>query len=59
MTILKEEEVQSRMLLQVHDELIFEIAEAEAETIPERIKQMMEQAYELDVPLAVDMGLAG
>lgn len=56
---LKEEEVQSRMLLQVHDELIFEIAEAEAETIPERIKQMMEQAYELDVPLAVDMGLAG
>jgi DNA polymerase I len=56
---LKEEEVQSRMLLQVHDELIFEIAEAEAETIPERIKHMMEQAYELDVPLAVDMGLAG
>ncbi|MDZ7694486.1 MAG: DNA polymerase [Balneolaceae bacterium] len=48
----------TRMLLQVHDELIFEVPEEEQDTIPEKIKELMETAYELKVPLKVEMGLA-
>jgi len=38
--------------------LIFEIAEDEAETIPKKIKEFMQEAFELEVPLDVEMGLA-
>jgi len=55
---LADQNLKSRMLLQVHDELIFEIAEDEAETIPQKIKEFMQEAFELDVPLDVEMGLA-
>lgn len=55
---LREQNFQSRMLLQVHDELIFEIHEEETDHLPETLKQMMEQAYTLDVPLDVEIGLA-
>jgi DNA polymerase-1 len=55
---IKEENLKSRMLLQVHDELIFDIAPDEEETVPDKFKELMENAYELDVPLDVDMGLA-
>lgn len=47
----------SRMLLQVHDELIFEIYESELEEVPAKIKELMESAYNLDVPLKVDAGI--
>ena len=43
------------MLLQVHDELIFELPEAELEKAAAIIKSCMENAYELNVPLEVDM----
>lgn len=55
---LSEEKLKSRMLLQVHDELIFEIAEGEADTVPDKIRELMENAFELKVPLDVEMGLA-
>ncbi len=55
---LQENEFQSKMLLQVHDELIFEIANEEEEFLPEIIRNMMQNAYTLDVPLEVEMGLA-
>src|SRR6056297_3886214 len=48
----------SRMLLQVHDELIFEIHEDESDDLPDKLKEMMEIAYELDVPLDVEIGLS-
>jgi len=48
----------SRMLLQVHDELIFEIHEDESDNLPDKLKEMMENAYELDVPLDVEIGLS-
>jgi DNA polymerase-1 len=48
----------SRMLLQVHDELVFEIHEDELQEIPLLIKERMESAYKLDVPLKVDVGIA-
>ena len=55
---LEDHDCKSRMLLQVHDELIFEIHEDEQESLPSKIKELMETAFELDVPLKVDMGLA-
>lgn len=55
---LEKNEFASRMLLQVHDELIFEIALDEKEELPDTIKEMMQNAYRLDVPLEVEMGLA-
>ena len=43
----------TQMLLQVHDEIVFEMADGERELIP-RIKQDMETAMPLDVPISVD-----
>jgi len=55
---LLQEKLKSRMLLQVHDELVFEIHEDEMEQVPDKIKVMMEQAFGLRVPLKVETGLA-
>ncbi len=48
----------TRMLMQVHDELVFEVPEREASEIPDLIRSVMEQAMELKVPLKVDTGLS-
>jgi DNA polymerase-1 len=53
---LKEENLQSKMLLQVHDELIFDAYKTELEKLKEIIKHEMENAFILSVPLVVDMG---
>jgi DNA polymerase-1 len=45
------------MLLQVHDELIFEIHESELDNVPGKIIELMESAYDLDVPLKVEAGI--
>jgi DNA polymerase-1 len=55
---LLDENLKSKMLLQVHDELIFEIHDEERESVPAKIKGMMESAYKLQVPLDVETGLA-
>jgi len=54
---LSEEQLQSRMLLQVHDELVFEVPEDELEQVRELIRIEMEAAVDLDVPLKVDIGI--
>ena len=46
----------ARMLLQVHDELIFEVPEAEVGETAELVSKTMEGAAHLDVPLVVDTG---
>ena len=46
----------SRMLLQVHDELLFEVASGEREQLEELVRDKMGGAYPLDVPLEVSMG---
>jgi DNA polymerase-1 len=46
----------ARMLLTVHDELVFEVEEARAKEAGARIKEQMESAMKLDVPLVVDVG---
>lgn len=47
----------TRMILQVHDELIFEIPEKEVEKVEEFVKNKMESAFNLKVPLVVDCGI--
>jgi DNA polymerase-1 len=47
------------MILTVHDELVFEVAERDAETLGAAVKEEMERVYTLAVPLDVDIGIAG
>jgi DNA polymerase-1 len=54
---LKTEQWKSKMLLQVHDELVFDVHLSEIELIKPLIKQEMEQAFVLQVPLEVEMGM--
>ncbi|MBI5162368.1 MAG: DNA polymerase I, partial [Magnetospirillum sp.] len=55
---LAEAGLKARLLLQVHDELVFELPEAEAEATAALVKRVMEGAASLDVPLVVDTGTA-
>lgn len=54
---LKEENWKSRMLLQVHDELVFDVHNEELEKIQPMIKHEMENAFKMAVPLEVELGL--
>jgi DNA polymerase-1 len=55
-TRLREEGRGSRLVLQVHDELLVEAPDAEVSTVKELVRQEMCGAYPLDPPLAVDVG---
>jgi len=52
-----EENLRSTMLLQVHDELVFDAYKSELELLKKLVKQEMENAYQLNVPLVVDIGI--
>ena len=54
--IFEKENFKSKMLLQVHDELVFDAHKDELEIIKPIIKEAMESAYKLAVPLDVEMG---
>ncbi|HKH99764.1 MAG TPA: DNA polymerase I [Candidatus Sulfotelmatobacter sp.] len=54
---VQERGLKSRMTLQVHDELVFEIPEGEVETMQPLVREHMEKAHALAVPLQVDMGV--
>ncbi len=54
---LEEEKLQTKMLLQVHDELVFDVYKPELDKVKELIKSEMENAYQLEVPLDVDLGI--
>ncbi|KAB2285309.1 MULTISPECIES: DNA polymerase I [Staphylococcus] len=51
---IKETKYHAKLLLQVHDELIFEIPKSEVEDFSKFVEEIMEQALVLDVPLKVD-----
>ena len=53
---LRDAGLKSRMLLQVHDELLFEVAEGERDTVEKLVRDKMGGAYPLDVPLEVSVG---
>ncbi|WP_088999317.1 DNA polymerase I [Micromonospora echinofusca] len=55
-TALREAGLRSRMLLQVHDELVFEVAPGERETLEALVRREMGAAHPLSVPLEVSVG---
>ncbi len=54
---LKEGNYKTKMLLQVHDELVFDVYKPELEAIKKLVKTEMESAYKLEVPLDVDLDI--
>ncbi len=54
---LREEGRGARLVLQVHDELLLEVPDAETREVRELVREEMVGAYELDPPLAVDVGV--
>jgi DNA polymerase I len=52
---LQAQKLKSRMTLQVHDELVFEVPEKEVETMQSLVREQMEKVHELAVPLLVEM----
>jgi DNA polymerase I len=54
---LQDRGLQSRMTLQVHDELVFEVPEAEIELMKSLVREQMEQVHPLGVPLLVEIGV--
>ena len=54
---LRTQRLGSKMLLQVHDELVFEVRPEELEEVQGIVRQQMEHAAELSVPLVVDLGV--
>jgi DNA polymerase I len=48
---------EARMILQVHDELVFDVPETQAEEVGQAVRGLMENAVKLDVPVRVDLGV--
>jgi DNA polymerase-1 len=53
--LLTEQAMETRMLLQVHDELIFEAPPEEAAAVKDMVKREMESVHQLDIPLLVEI----
>jgi len=54
---IRERELQARMTLQVHDELVFEVPETELDIMRSLVREQMEQVHPLLVPLVVEIGV--
>jgi DNA polymerase I len=54
---IRERGLKSRMTLQVHDELVFEVPEGELDVMRSLVKELMENAHPLTVPLLVEIGV--
>jgi DNA polymerase-1 len=46
-----------KMIMQVHDELVFEVNALKADEFSKKIQNLMQNAYQLDIPLKVDVGV--
>jgi len=55
--LFRSENLRSRLLLQVHDELVFEVSETELEMVKKEVCSLMETALPLEVPVKVDVGV--
>ena len=53
---LEKLKLKSKLILQVHDELIFDCPKGEIEIIKDMVQEKMQNAYQLNVPLKVDVG---
>ena len=54
---LEKEGLDAQMVLQIHDELLFECKEEDAQAVRDIVIDAMENVWELDVPLVVDAGI--
>ena len=54
---IEREKLHTRLIMQVHDELVFDVHNSELEKIQPMIKHEMENAFILDVPLEVEIGM--
>jgi DNA polymerase-1 len=54
---LRRRQLKARMLLQVHDELVFEVPQAEVDVVRELVRDQMENVHSLSVPLLVEIGV--
>ena len=55
---MEKQQFRSRMILQIHDELVFEVEQDEVDDLTPLVKETMESALNLDVPIIVDIGVA-
>ncbi|WP_273272064.1 DNA polymerase, partial [Roseivirga sp.] len=54
---MKEEKLKSKMIMQVHDELVFDVHNSELELMKSKVPELMSNAIDLDVPLEVEVGV--
>ena len=54
---LRRDNIDAKIIMQVHDELVLEVAEAQVDLVSEHVKQLMAGVASLDVPLLVDVGV--
>jgi DNA polymerase-1 len=54
---LDSSKLQARLIMQVHDELVLEVPEAELEKVKEKVRELMQGIAKLNVPLIVDVGV--
>ena len=55
--VIQEEKLNAKMLLQIHDELIFEVDATEAEALGNRFREIMENIMKLNIPLKASMNI--
>jgi len=56
--VIQEENLDAKMLLQIHDELIFEVNESDAKVLAEKFKEIMQNIYTLHIPLRTSVNIA-
>jgi DNA polymerase-1 len=54
---LREDKIDAKMIMQVHDELVFEVADSVLEVFQTKLKTIMSHAMPLSVPLLVEVGI--
>jgi DNA polymerase-1 len=54
---LDRERLQTLLVMQVHDELVFEVPESELQNVQAQVKEIMQNVHKLEVPLVVDVGV--
>lgn len=53
---MKKEKLKSKMIMQVHDELVFDVHTSETSLLTEKVNEYMKSAIELDVPMEIGLG---
>ena len=54
---LEREKLATKLIMQVHDELVLEVPEAELESVTHNVRELMQSVATLDVPLVVEIGV--